>query len=97
MKLSIDQVRKVAKLANLPLTSEEEEMYSEQLSAILDYIDKLNSADTKDVEPTFNVTGKNNILAEDEVKPNLTQKEALQNASKVDNGMFLTKGVFEND
>ena len=39
--LTKDEVKHVAKLANLPLTSEEEEKYSGQLSKILDYVDQL--------------------------------------------------------
>lgn len=95
MKLTIEQVKKVAKLANLPLTPEEEEKYSEQLSAILEYFEKLNEVDTADVEPTFNVTGQSNVMREDETAGCLSQEEALQNAPKKKNNMFETKGVFE--
>lgn len=95
MKLTTDQVKKVAKLANLPLTPEEEEKYSEQLSAILEYVDQLNQVDTLGVEPTFNVTGLNNVMSEDETVISLSQEEALSNASKKENGFFVTKGVFE--
>lgn len=95
MKLTADQVKKVAKLANLPLSEEEIDKYSEQLSKILDYIDQLNRVDAPEVEPTFNVTGLSNILREDEVGESLSQEEALQNASQKKNGFFVTKGVFE--
>lgn len=95
MKLTTDQVKKVAKLANLPLTSEEEDKYSEQLSAILEYVDQLNSVDTSNVEPTFNVTGLNNVMSEDETATSLSQEEALSNAPKKKDNMFVTKGVFE--
>lgn len=95
MKLSSTQVKKVAKLANLSLSSEEEEKYSEQLSKILDYIDTLNSVNVSGVEPTFNVTGNSNVLAMDEIKDSLSQDEALQNASNKKDGFFVTKGVFE--
>lgn len=104
MKLTSDQVKKVAKLANLPLTPEEEEKYSEQLSKILDYIEQLNEVDTSlgdeptsYVEPTFNVTGQSNVMREDEIVPCLTQEEALSNAAKKKNNMFETKGVLEEE
>ena len=97
MKLTKDQVKHVAKLANLPLTSNEEEKYSEQLSKILDYIDQLNSLDTKAVEPTYNVSGLNNITRADEVGESLTQEEILQNASQKRQGFFITKGVFSDE
>lgn len=97
MKLTTEQVKKVAKLANLPVTAEEEELYSEQLSKILDYIDLLNSADTKDVTPTFNVIPDKNIMRPDVAAENLSQEDALKNASNSKDGFFVTKGVFSED
>jgi aspartyl-tRNA(Asn)/glutamyl-tRNA(Gln) amidotransferase subunit C len=97
MKLTTDQVKKVAKLANLPITENEEEKYAEQLSAILDYIDQLNSVDTKNVDPTYNVTGLDSIFRPDQVGESLTQEEALKNGSNVRDGYFVTKGVFESE
>ncbi|MBI2019906.1 Asp-tRNA(Asn)/Glu-tRNA(Gln) amidotransferase subunit GatC [Candidatus Daviesbacteria bacterium] len=97
MKLTKDQVKHVAKLANLPVTEEEEEKYSEQLSKILDYIDQLNQVDTSDVEPTFNVSGQTNVQSEDKLGVCLPQDDALSNAPKKENGFFVTKGVFDNE
>lgn len=95
MKLTTDQVKKVAKLANLPITEGEVEKYSEQISRILDYMDQLNSVDTKDVNPAFNVTGLSNVMRKDEVGESLSQEEALKNANQKKEVMFVTKGVFE--
>lgn len=97
MPLTKDQVKHVAKLANLLLSSNEEEKYSEQLSKILDYIEQLNQVDTQDVEPTFNVSGLSNVTEEDKLEECLSQEETLQNAPKKQNGMFVTKGVFKNE
>ncbi len=97
MKLTRDQVKHVAKLANLPISEAEESKYSEQLSKILDYVDKLNEVDTSSVEPTFNVTGLSNVMREDEPAPSLTQDESLANASNKKDGLFVTKGVFEEE
>lgn len=80
-------VRKVARLANLPLSADEEEKYSKQLSEILDYIDQLNRADTSKVEPQYNVTGLENVTREDEVEPSLPS----------DGKFFVTKGIFDNE
>ncbi len=97
MKLTSDQVKHTAKLAKLPLTEEQIEVYAEQISRILDYIDQLNKVGTEGVEPTFNVTGSFNVMKKDEVTKNLTQDAALQNASSKNNHFFVTKGVFENE
>lgn len=94
-KLTSGQVKHVAKLANLPLTSKEEKKYSEQLSKILDYIEQLNQVDTSNIEPTFNVSGQSNLMSEDKVGECLSQEDVLSNASKKENGFFVTKGVFE--
>lgn len=94
MKLTRDQVKHVAKLANLPLTSEEEEKYSEQLSKILEYVDHLESVDTSSVEPTFNVSGQSNVGSEDKLGECLSAENVLSNAPKKKNGFFVTKGVF---
>lgn len=96
MKLTAVQVKKVAKLANLPLSEEEIEKSSEQLSKILDYIDQLSNMDTRGVEPTFNATGLSNVMSEDSPKVSLSQDEALQNASVKKDGLFVARGVFED-
>lgn len=97
MKLTSEQVKKVAKLANLPISDEEVEKYTDQLSQILEYIDLLNKLDTTNVEPTFNVTGAKNVLMSDTSLECLPQEDALQNGPNTKNGFFVTKGVFENE
>lgn len=97
MKLTLEQVKKVAKLAKLDLPDSELEKYSEQLSGILSYIDQLNKVDTEGVTPTYNVTGLSNTFSSDEIHPSLTQNEALANASQQDQGLFVTKGVFQEE
>lgn len=93
MHLSKDEVKKVAKLANLPIEDSELEKYSSQLSAVLDYIDQLNEVDTKDVEPTFNVSGQINVLKKDESVPGLTQDQSLQNTEVKKDGSFVVKRI----
>ncbi len=97
MSLTKDQVKHVAKLANLPITSEEEDKYAGQLSDILAYIDQLNSVDTSNVEPTFNVSGQSNVMSEDKAGVCLAQDEALANAPQKKEDFFVTKGVFSNE
>lgn len=97
MKLTSEEVKKVAKLANLPITPDQEEKYSEQLSKILGYIEKLDQADTEGVEPLYNVSPNRSVLRSDEVRESLTQEESLQNGKNVRQGYFVTKGVFEEE
>lgn len=95
MRLTTDQVKKVAKLANLPITEAEEEKYAQQLSKVLDYIEQLQKVDTNGVKPTYNPTGLSSVFRPDQAFESLTQDEALQNGSEVKQGFFVTKGVFE--
>lgn len=97
MRLSIDQVQKVAKLANLTLTPEEEEKFSDQLSKILGYVEELNAVNTDGVKPTFNVNSNENVLRPDTEESSLTQEEALQNAPNKKDSFFISKGVFKNE
>jgi len=55
MKISREDVLKVAALANLELTDAEVETYCGQLDDILTYIDKLNAIDTSNIEPMTQV------------------------------------------
>ncbi|MCK5511754.1 MAG: Asp-tRNA(Asn)/Glu-tRNA(Gln) amidotransferase subunit GatC [Thermodesulfovibrionia bacterium] len=76
----------IAVLARLELTPEEKEMFSRQMTSIIEYIDKLNELDTSDIEPTSHVLSMKNIFRDDELKPSLSGDKALQNApSRIDN------------
>lgn len=88
-------VAHVAKLSNLPISKEEENKFESQLSSVLDYANKLNEIDTKDAEPTSQVTGLENVTREDEAKPSLSQEEALKNTKSVHNGFFKAKAILE--
>lgn len=90
-------VKKVAKLANLTLSSEEESKFEKQLSDILQYVEKLNEVDTKNVDPTSQVTGLQNITRVDTATQSLSQDEALSGTDQKHNGMFKVKAVLEND
>lgn len=93
MKLTREQVKKVAQLANLPISEDEEDLYTKQLSAVLEYVDQLNSVNTNDVSPTFNVSGNVNVFHKDQTIAGLTQEEALQNTKSKERGFFKVKRV----
>lgn len=93
MKLTADQVKHVAKLANLPLTEDEEEKFAEQLSETLDYVAKLDEVATEGVEPTSQVTGLVNVIRDDEVSSSLSQEEVLQNVKNKYQGFVKVKAI----
>jgi len=66
--ISKKQVEHIAKLARIELTEKEKEKFSKELSLILDYIDKLNQINTKDIESIQQITGLETIIREDEAR-----------------------------
>ena len=94
MKIDISHI---AKLANLPLSDEEMKTFEAQLAETLNYIEQLNEVDTKNVAPTSQVTGLENVLAEDVAQESLTQEQALANAKTKHNGLFKVKGIFSDE
>lgn len=71
-----EEVRKVANLARLAITPEEEAEFATQLSDILEYFEQLSELETKDVPPTTRAIDTSNITRPDELEP-FTEKEAL--------------------
>jgi aspartyl-tRNA(Asn)/glutamyl-tRNA(Gln) amidotransferase subunit C len=96
MKITRDDVIKVAELARLKFGEEELEKFTEQLGNILKYIGKLNELDTKGVEPTSHVLDLATPLREDMVKEWITREDALQNAPQEEDGFFVVPQVIED-
>jgi aspartyl-tRNA(Asn)/glutamyl-tRNA(Gln) amidotransferase subunit C len=97
MKLSTQEIQHIANLARLDLTEAELELYGNQLSGILDYIDQLQEVDTTGVEPTAQVTGLENILREDVVNEwdMVEQGNALAQAPGLEDGQVKVKRVLK--
>jgi aspartyl-tRNA(Asn)/glutamyl-tRNA(Gln) amidotransferase subunit C len=68
VKLTRDDVLKLARLARLDLTDAEVEEYSHELSEILQYVEQLATVDVAGLQPTNQVTGLTNVMRDDEVK-----------------------------
>lgn len=67
--LTNEQIKHIANLARLELSADEEKKYGEQLSAVLEYVDKLGEVNTDNVSITSQTGGLINAWREDEVKP----------------------------
>ena len=76
-------VRHVARLARLHLEPQEEERMREELSGILDHVERIQSLDLDDVPPTTHVIERQNVMRDDEPRPGLSQEEALREAPEV--------------
>jgi aspartyl-tRNA(Asn)/glutamyl-tRNA(Gln) amidotransferase subunit C len=81
-------VRHVARLARLRLGPEEEARMREELSGILEHVERIQALDLDGVPPTTHVVELLNVVREDEPRECLSQEEALREAPEVIEGMF---------
>lgn len=89
MKITREEVQKVANLARLQLSENEIERMTEQLDTILSYVEKLDEVDTEGVPVTIHTQQVVNAFREDVVKPSLDRDAVLSNAPE-DNGESFT-------
>lgn len=88
-------VRYVARLARLELSEEEIAKYQTQLSDVLTFVEALKQVDVSTVEPTAHASAVFNVFREDAVQPSFTSKEALANAPRQANDLFVVTKVVE--
>jgi aspartyl-tRNA(Asn)/glutamyl-tRNA(Gln) amidotransferase subunit C len=101
--VSVEEVRRVAELANLELTTEEEPRMQHDLNAVLGYIAQLNEVDTTGVEPMAQVgdvlgvvnDGTGSALRPDEVRPSVDRKTVMGSAPESDGRFFKVPKVIE--
>lgn len=95
MKLTRKQVVAISELARLALTEEEITLYQEQLSAVLEYAERLQSLDTDAIPPTATVLPVRNVMRADEACPSMAQENILANAPQAEDGCFRVQAVLE--
>jgi len=97
MSLSLDEVRRVARLAHLRLSPEEEVAFAGQLSAILDHVAQLGELDVSRVEPMTHALAAGDAAPSraDEPAPCLTPAQALANAPAREGTCFKVPRVIE--
>ena len=95
MKLSLAQVEHIAELARLSLSDEEKARYQEQLSAILDYAERLQAVDTSAIPPTATVLPLRNVMRADQVLPSMSREDVLANAPQVEADSFRVQAVLD--
>jgi len=95
MKLSREEVSRVAILARLRLTGAEETQMTDQLGEILGYMDKLKRLDTTNIEPYSHATDRINALREDRVTNRPDPEGLLANAPDRDGTFFKVPKILE--
>lgn len=105
-RVSVDEVRRVAELANVELTAEEETRMRRDLNAILDYVAQLGELDTTEVAPMAQVsevlagegkraTEDSSVLRADEPRPCLDHAVVMAAAPETDGTYFKVPKVIE--
>jgi aspartyl-tRNA(Asn)/glutamyl-tRNA(Gln) amidotransferase subunit C len=106
--VSIEEVERVAELANLDLAADEKPRMQRDLSAMLDYVAQLNELDTSGVEPMAQIgellserqattadSGDGASLRADALRPSLDRATVMQQAPETDGTFFKTPKVIE--
>ena len=94
-KISLTDLDHIAKLARINLTDSEKETFLPQLESVLEYLDVLNQVDTSNIEPTYQVNQKSNVLRSDIVADSLTQEESLSTAHQTQDGYFVVTNTIK--
>jgi aspartyl-tRNA(Asn)/glutamyl-tRNA(Gln) amidotransferase subunit C len=95
--LSLDEVRRIAALARLRLSAEEERTFAVQLSAILDHVRQLEELDVSGVEPMTHAlaAGEAPAARPDETQRSLSPDEALAAAPAREGTCFKVPRIIE--
>ena len=93
MKLSREEVEHIAELARLALSDAELVLYQEQLSAILEYFERLQELDTESIPPTASVLPLRSVMRADESRSPTAREDILANAPDAEKGCFKVPAV----
>ena len=93
MTITKEEVMHVAELARLDMNEAAIERFADQIGSILEYVDTLNRADTRGVQPTSHAIFMNNAFREDRDHAHLDREAALANAPEEENGNFVVPKV----
>ena len=95
MSITREEIEHIALLARLSLSEEEKDLFGPQLSSILEYMEKLNELDTKDIEPTSHVLSLSNVMRDDVPAPSLPREEALMSAPSCTDKFYRVPKIIE--
>ncbi len=95
MKIDRALLDKIAHLSRLDFDEKDAEKMMKDMTAIVDWVEKLKEVDTEGVEPLTTMSFEINVLREDVVKEHMPHDEALKNAPKKDDQFFRVPKVLE--
>ncbi len=77
MKFTDTEVKHLADLSSLSVDDRQIASLSTDLSQIIAYFDEMNAVDTEGIDPTYQVTGLENVWREDEIQPHISREQLL--------------------
>lgn len=92
-KVSQDDVQVLARLSSLQLEDDEIVALQKDISRILEYVEQLDELDTDGVEPTYQVTGLENVWRGDDIQSGITAKQLLSLAPEAANDQIKVPKV----
>ncbi len=95
MKIEIETIQKIAHLARLEVTPDEQVLLAEEFEKILGWMDQLNELDTSNVEPLIHMHSGVNVFRKDIAKNELSKERGLFNAPQKDKDYFMVPKVLE--
>lgn len=97
ISFTTDDITHISQLALIPVTEEEKKELATGFNTVIGVLEALKKIDVTGVEPTYQVTGLENVFREDEVdeKRTFTQEQALANAPKSYQGFFVVERVLD--
>ncbi len=92
--LTENDVRRIAEYARIGMTDEETAAMTVDLNNVIDTLKPITEFDLEGVKPTFHPIGDlSNVMREDVERKSFTQKQALSNAPKQQDGSFLIPSI----
>jgi aspartyl-tRNA(Asn)/glutamyl-tRNA(Gln) amidotransferase subunit C len=85
----------VARLARINLTEDEVKFFQKQLDDVLNYVEKLREVDVSGAEAAAHALPAFNVFRDDAPRDWFTAEEALGNAPRQANGLFVVPKVVE--
>ena len=95
MEVNNKLIQDIAKLSKLKFDDSAEEKMKSDLGKMLAFVDKLNEIDTEGIDPLIYMSEEVNVLREDKVSEEISQEDALKNASEKDSDYFKVPTVLK--
>jgi len=95
MKISDEQLDKIARLCRLNIEVDQKEVLKQEMEMILDWVETLNQIDTSSVEPLIYLSNKQQSLRKDKVGAHLSTSRTLENAPEHDDNFFVVPQVIK--